>query len=137
MKHEDSFRSLYAGFPQETGALAWSFSPVTHILYVSEFYILVILDGIEDEEDEHLIQTYIVAMINLQTGKVDKIYLDETFNQIWNGYITKNGNKIYLFGNQTVQTFNSRTGDMLEERTLSWDNKSYCNKAYCMTNNEE
>jgi hypothetical protein len=137
INHEDSFRSLYAGFPQETGALAWSFSPVTHVLYVSEFYTLVILDGVEDDEDERLIQTYSVAMINLQTGKVDKIYLDDTFYKIWGGYITKNGNKIYLFGDQSVQTFNSRTGDMLEDRSLSWDNKSFCNKAYCMTNNEE
>lgn len=69
--------------------------------------------------------------------QVDKIYLDETFNKISKGYITKNGNKIYLFGIHTVQKFNSRTGDMLSERNLSWDNKSYCNKAYCMTSNEE
>ncbi len=69
--------------------------------------------------------------------QVDKIYLDETFDQIWNGYITKNGNKVYLFGINKVQTFNSRTGDMLNERTLSWDNKSFCNKSYCMTSNEE
>jgi len=71
-EHENSFRSLYAGFPQETGALAWSFSPVTHVLYVSEFYTLVILDGTEDEEEERFIQTYTVALINLQTGKVTK-----------------------------------------------------------------
>ncbi len=68
---------------------------------------------------------------------MDKIDVDETFNQILKGYITKNGNKIYLFGIHNVQTFNSRTGDMLDERTLSWDSKSYCNKDYCMTSNEE
>lgn len=124
-EHENSFRSLYASFPQETGALAWSFSPITDILYMNEFYTLVIID------------TYTVAIINLQTGKVDKISLDETFTEIWNGYITKNGNKIYLFGKNAVQTFNSRTGDMIDERDLSWDNKSYCNKAYCITSNEE
>jgi hypothetical protein len=69
-EHENSFRSLYAGFPQETGALAWSFSPVTHVLYINEFYTLVILDGTENEEEENFIETYTVAMINLQTGKV-------------------------------------------------------------------
>ncbi|CAF0739662.1 unnamed protein product [Rotaria sp. Silwood1] len=137
IEHQNSFCSLYAGFPQETGALAWSYSPVTHILYTNEFYTLVLLDGTQDEDETHFIQTSTVAVINLQTGKVDKIYLDENFNKIWDGYITKNGNKIYLFGTHTVQTFNSRTGDMLNEKTLSWDNKSFCNKAYCMTSNEE
>jgi hypothetical protein len=70
-EHDNSFRSLYAGFPQETGALAWSFSPVTHILYINEFYTLVVLDGTENEEEENFIETYTVAMINLQTGKVN------------------------------------------------------------------
>ena len=74
---------------------------------------------------------------NLVLFQVDKIYLDETFDQIWNGYITKNGNKVYLFGINKVQTFNSRTGDMLNERTLSWHEKSYCNKTFCITSNEE
>lgn len=63
--------------------------------------------------------------------------MDENFNKIWGGYITKNANKIYLFGANKVQTFNARTGDMLNERSLSWDNKSFCNKAYCMTSSEE
>ena len=71
-RHQNSLCSLYAGFPQETGALAWSFSPVTHILYVSEFYSLVILDGIEDDDRPHFIRTHTVAIINLQTGKVNK-----------------------------------------------------------------
>ncbi|CAF3555173.1 unnamed protein product [Adineta steineri] len=137
IEQKNSFRSLYAGFPQETDALAWSFSPVTHILYLTEFYCLAILDGTEDEESSRLIQTYSVATINLQTGKVDKIYLEETFDKIWDGYITKNGAKVYLFGVNKVQTFNSRTGDMLTERSLSFDNKTFCNRAYCMTNNEE
>ncbi|CAF0728007.1 unnamed protein product [Rotaria sordida] len=136
-EHDNSFCSLYAGFPQETDALAWSFAPVTHVLYTNEFYTLVVLDGIQNEDETHFIQASTVAMINLQTGKVDTIYFDENFRKIWNGYITKNGNKIYLFGINTVQTFNSRTGDMLNERILSWDNKSFGNKAYCMTNNEE
>ena len=70
--HGISFRSLYAGFPQESAALAWSFSPVTHILYVSEFYALVILDGVADPEEERLIQTWTVAIINLQSGKVNR-----------------------------------------------------------------
>jgi hypothetical protein len=74
-EHENSFRSIYAGFPQETGALAWSFSPVTHILYINEFYTLAILDGTEDEEDNRFIETYTVAMINLQTGKVKGTFL--------------------------------------------------------------
>ncbi|CAF3973360.1 unnamed protein product [Rotaria sp. Silwood2] len=137
IEHENAFCSLYAGFPQATGALAWSFSPVTHVLYTNEFYALVILDGIQNEDETHFIETSTVAMINLQTGKVDKIYLDDNFDKIWNGYITKNGNKIYLFGSRTVQSFNSRTGDMLNERALSWDNKSFCNKAYCITSNED
>jgi hypothetical protein len=71
-QHENSFRSLYAGFPQETGALAWSFSPVTHVLYINEFYTLVCIDGRENADDSRFIETYIVAMINLQTGKVSK-----------------------------------------------------------------
>jgi hypothetical protein len=33
----------------------------------------VILDGIQDEEEKHFIQTSTVAMINLQTGKVNKM----------------------------------------------------------------
>lgn len=136
-EHDNSFRPLYASFPQETGALAWSFSPVTHILHTNEFYTLAILDGFNNEENSNFIETYTVAIINLQTGKVDKIFLDEAFTHIWSGYITKNGNKIYLFGKTTVQIYNTRTGDMLDERSLSWDNKSFCNKAYCMTNNEE
>ncbi|UJR33443.1 hypothetical protein I4U23_020888 [Adineta vaga] len=139
-EHDDCFRSLYAGFPQETDALAWSFSPVTHILYHNEFYCLVILDGtdkVNGKDPSSLIQTYTVAVINLQTGKVDKIYLDETFDKIWNGYITKNGNKVYLFGAKDMKIFNSRTGDMLSERSLSFDNKTFCNKAYCFTSNEE
>ena len=75
--------------------------------------------------------------INEFNSQVEKIYLDETFDRIWDGYVTKNGNKVYLFGTDFVQTFNSRTGDMLAARTLSWDNKSYSNKAFCITANEE
>ncbi|CAM4909126.1 unnamed protein product [Rotaria socialis] len=136
-EHDNSFRSVYAGFPQETGALAWSFSPITHVLFLNEFYTLVVLGRYQDDDKNHFIETYTVAMINMQTGKVDKIVLGENFNKIWDGYITKNGNKVYLFGVEGVKTFSSRTGDMLSERTLSWDNKSFCNKAYCMTTNEE
>ena len=69
--HENSFRPLYAGFPQETGALAWSFSPTTHVLFTNDFYALVLIDGSQGEEDEELFMyAYTVALINLQTGKV-------------------------------------------------------------------
>lgn len=70
LEHGHSFRSLYAGFPQESAALAWSFSPVTHILYINEFYALLALDGWADEEDERLTHTWTVAVINLPNGKV-------------------------------------------------------------------
>ena len=56
---------------------------------------------------------------------------------MWKGHITKNGDKIYLFGKKSVRIYNSKSGDLVNERSLSWDNKSYCNKAYCLTNNEE
>ena len=65
------------------------------------------------------------------------MHLDDKFDRIWKGYITKNGNKMYLFGINQVRTFKTRTGEILSDRSLSWDNKSFCNKAYCMTNNEE
>ena len=68
---------------------------------------------------------------------MEKIYLDETFDRIWDGYVTKNGNKVFLLGIKFIRTYNTRTGDMLDERTLSWDNKSFCNKAFCITSNEE
>ncbi|CAF1017635.1 unnamed protein product [Adineta ricciae] len=139
-EHDNCFRSLYASFPQETDALAWSFSSVTDVLYLNEFYCLVVIDGTYDTENKQvstLIQTYTVAVINLQTGKVDRIDLDETFDKIWSGYITKNGNKVYLFGTNDLKVYNTRSGDMIDERLLSFDNKSFCNKAYCFTNNEE
>ena len=72
-EHNNCFRSLYASFPQETDALAWSFSSVTDVLYLNEFYCLVVIDGTYDTENKQvstLIQTYTVAVINLQTGKV-------------------------------------------------------------------
>ena len=134
---EHSFRSVCAGFPQETGALVWTFSYVTHVLFVNEFYALVVLDGSQAEEEYHFIDASTVAMISLQTGKVERIFLDEGFDRIWKGHITKNGDKIYLFGTKMVQVFSSRTCEMLSERTLSGDSKSYGNKAYCMTSNEE
>ena len=68
---ENSIRPIFAGFPQENAALAWSFSSVTHILFSNEFYTLVVLDGSdENEEQPHFIYAPTVAMIQLQTGKV-------------------------------------------------------------------
>lgn len=81
IEHANSFRSLYAGFPQESAALAWSFSPVTHILYMNEFYALVILDGCANSEEERLIETYTVAVINLPNGKVRKTMVERMMNQ--------------------------------------------------------
>lgn len=75
--NENCLRPLYAGFPQETGGLAWSYSPVSNILFMNEFYTLVIIDGVATDES-NFIQASTVAMINLQTGKVrDLIKLKE------------------------------------------------------------
>lgn len=69
--------------------------------------------------------------------QVEMIFLDESMDRIWKGYITKNGEKIYVFGEKTVQVFSSRTFEMLSERTLTGDSKTFSNKAFCMTGNEE
>jgi hypothetical protein len=69
----NSFRSIYAGFPHEMGALAWTCSSVTHILFINEFFALVVLVGAFEEEVEdeyHFISTCVIGMIDLQTGKV-------------------------------------------------------------------
>lgn len=70
---EHCFRSVYAGFPQGTGALAWTFSYVTDVLFVNEFYALVVLDGSRKDDEFHFITASTVAMITLQTGKVRDI----------------------------------------------------------------
>ena len=73
--HANSFRSIYAGFPQASGALAWSVASVTHILFLNDFYALVVEDGVQDEDEEHFIIAYVIAAINLQTGKVMRAWL--------------------------------------------------------------
>ncbi|CAF1536568.1 unnamed protein product, partial [Didymodactylos carnosus] len=67
---------------------------------------------------------------------MDKVSLLEEF-KVWDSYVCKNGNKFYLFGEKYVHAYNSRTSDQLYERILTWDTKSYINKAFCMIPNEE
>jgi hypothetical protein len=68
---------------------------------------------------------------------MSKINLDESFGSVWKGYIPRNGDKVYLFGKKDVRVYHSRTSELLSERSLSWDSKSYCNKAYCMKKDDE
>ncbi|CAF1388492.1 unnamed protein product, partial [Didymodactylos carnosus] len=74
-KKSFSLKPKYAGFPKQTGALQWSFSPVTHLLYVDEFHALVSIDGWEtnaDENQDERSYKYVtsVAVIDLQTSRV-------------------------------------------------------------------
>lgn len=68
---------------------------------------------------------------------MDKINLDEKNREVWGGYVTKNGEKVYIFSEKAVQVFGSRNGEMMSERSLSWDSKSYCNKSNCISSDEE